>query len=34
MSDNELENEEETELIELIDDAGKVIKFRLLDVTE
>ena len=30
---NETENEED-EVIELIDDAGKVIKFRLLDVTE
>ena len=27
-------NEEESEIIELIDDDGKVIKFRLLDVTE
>ena len=34
MSDNEILNEEETELIELIDDDGKVIKFKLLDVTE
>ena len=30
---NETENEED-EVIELIDDNGKVIKFRLLDVTE
>lgn len=33
----ELENEDldlEEEVIELIDDAGKVIKFKLLDVTE
>lgn len=32
----ELENEEldEDEIIELIDDFGKVIKFKLLDVTE
>ena len=33
MSDNENLNEEE-ELIELIDDDGKIIKFKLLDVTE
>ena len=26
--------EEENEIIELIDDDGKIIKFRLLDVTE
>ena len=32
MSDKENLNEEE--LIELIDDDGKVIKFKLLDVTE
>lgn len=32
--DNENMNEEESEIIELIDDAGKVIKFKLLDVTE
>lgn len=31
---NPEQTEEEEELIELIDDAGKVIKFRLLDVTE
>lgn len=32
----ELENEEldEDEIIELIDDFGKIIKFKLLDVTE
>ena len=34
MSDNEVLNEEENEIIELIDDDGKVIKFKLLDVTE
>ncbi len=34
MSENENINEEESEIIELIDDSGKVIKFRLLDVTE
>lgn len=35
MSDKEIMNEEEeSEVIELIDDAGKVIKFKLLDVTE
>ena len=34
MSDNEELNEEEEQIIELIDDAGKVIKFKLLDVTE
>ena len=33
MSDKENLNEEE-ELIELIDDDGKIIKFKLLDVTE
>ena len=32
--DNENMNEEESEIIELIDDAGKIIKFKLLDVTE
>lgn len=32
--DNENLNEEESEIIELIDDAGKIIKFKLLDVTE
>lgn len=31
---NELNDEEEAEIIELVDDFGKVIKFRLLDVTE
>ena len=35
MSDKEIMNEEEeSEVIELIDDAGKIIKFKLLDVTE
>ena len=34
MEDKELLNEEESELIELIDDDGNVIKFKLLDVTE
>ena len=34
MDDKEIVNEEESELIELIDDDGKVIKFKLLDVTE
>ena len=35
MSDKEnLNEEEESEIIELIDDAGKIIKFKLLDVTE
>lgn len=38
MSEKELENgldeELEEELIELIDEEGKVIKFKLLDVTE
>ena len=34
MDDKETLNEEESELIELIDDDGKVIKFKLLDVTE
>ena len=34
MDDKEFLNEEESELIELIDDDGKVIKFKLLDVTE
>ena len=29
-----LNEEEENELIELIDDDGKIIKFKLLDVTE
>ena len=31
---NEAEEELDDELIELIDDDGKVVKFRLLDVTE
>ena len=30
----EILNEEEEEIIELVDDAGKIIKFKLLDVTE
>lgn len=35
MSENEImDEEEESEIIELVDDAGKIIKFRLLDVTE
>lgn len=34
LNDSENENEEESELIELIDDDGKIIKFKLLDVTE
>ena len=34
MSDKENLTEEESELIELIDDEGKIIKFKLLDVTE
>ena len=34
MDDKEFLNEEEGELIELIDDDGKIIKFKLLDVTE
>ena len=35
MSDKEIMNEEEeNEVIELIDDDGKIIKFKLLDVTE
>lgn len=35
MSDKEnMNEEEESEIIELIDDAGKIIKFKLLDVTE
>ena len=35
MDDKEMLNgEEENEIIELIDDDGKVIKFKLLDVTE
>lgn len=31
---NENEEEENDEIIELVDDSGKVINFRLLDVTE
>ena len=34
MSEKENLTEEESELIELIDDDGKIIKFKLLDVTE
>ncbi len=35
MSENEImDEEEESEIIELVDDAGKIIKFKLLDVTE
>lgn len=35
MSDKDLElEEEEEEIIELVDEEGKVIKFKLLDVTE
>ena len=34
MDDKEFLNEEDDELIELIDDDGKIIKFKLLDVTE
>ena len=34
MSDKENLTEEESEIIELIDDDGKIIKFKLLDVTE
>lgn len=35
MSDKELLNEEEeSEIIELVDDDGKEMKFKLLDVTE
>ena len=34
MDDKEILEEEESEIIELVDDSGKVIKFRLLDVTE
>lgn len=35
MSEKEIETEEEeSELIELVDEAGKIIKFKLLDVTE
>lgn len=33
MQDNQI-NEEEEEIIELVDDEGTIIKFRLLDVTE
>ena len=33
MQDNEI-NQEEEEIIELVDDEGKIIKFRMLDVTE
>ena len=34
MEEKENLNEEGSELIELIDDDGKIIKFKLLDVTE
>ena len=34
MDDKEILDEEESEIIELVDDDGKVIKFKLLDVTE
>ena len=34
MSEKENLTEEQSELIELIDDDGKIIKFKLLDVTE
>ena len=34
MSEKENITEEESEIIELIDDDGKIIKFKLLDVTE
>lgn len=34
MDNENINEEEESEIIELIDDAGKIIKFRLLDVTE
>ena len=35
MNDKEnMNEEEESEIIELIDDDGKIIKFKLLDVTE
>ena len=32
--ENKIDETEEEEVIELIDDAGNVIKFKLLDVTE
>lgn len=34
MDNENINEEEESEIIELIDDAGKIIKFKLLDVTE
>lgn len=34
MANNEELLEEEEEIIELVDDAGKILKFKLLDVTE
>ena len=34
MSDEILEEEEEEEIVELVDDNGNVLKFKLLDVTE
>ena len=34
MDDKEILDGEESEIIELVDDDGKVIKFKLLDVTE
>ena len=34
MEDKEILDEEVSDIIELIDDDGKVIKFKLLDVTE
>lgn len=34
MDDKEMLEEEESEIIELVDDSGKIIKFKLLDVTE
>ncbi len=34
MQDNQINDEEEEEIIELVDEDGKVINFKLLDVTE
>ncbi|MDE7440037.1 MAG: DUF1292 domain-containing protein [Clostridia bacterium] len=34
MDNENINEEEESEVIELIDDDGKIIKFKLLDVTE
>ena len=34
MAEKDLEEELEEEIIELIDEEGKIIKFKLLDVTE